>query len=147
VRPATDRRKRVTVVVAGRSPLPAATVARVARATLATARRPVVTLQVTWLTRPAMQRLHRTWKGQDRPTDVLSFALVAPDGTITGDVYICPAVARQQARAFGVPAREEAIRLVVHGALHVLGLDHPEGEARTRSAMWRAQERLVSRLA
>lgn len=135
------------MAVAGRSPLPVATVARVARAALATARRPVTRLQVTWLTRPAMQRLNREWKGHDRPTDVLAFTLPAPDGTITGDVYICPAVARRQAREFGVSPREEAIRLVVHGVLHVLGHDHPEGPDRTRSAMWRAQERLVSRLA
>ncbi len=147
MRSAAGRRRPVTVVVGGRSPLPAATVARVARAALATARRPVVRFQVTWLSRPAMQRLNREWKGHDCPTDVLSFALPAPDGTITGDVYICPAVARQQARELGVPPREEAIWLVVHGALHVLGHDHPEGPARTRSAMWRTQERLVARLA
>ena len=47
------------VTVGGRSPLPAATVTRVVRAVLGTARRPVVRFQVTWLSRPAMQRLNR----------------------------------------------------------------------------------------
>jgi probable rRNA maturation factor len=46
-----------------------------------------------------------------------------------------------------VPEREELARLVVHGTLHVLGWDHPETEDRTRSPMWRRQERYVDRLA
>jgi ssRNA-specific RNase YbeY (16S rRNA maturation enzyme) len=33
----------------------------------------------------------------------------------------------------------------VHGTLHVLGYDHPEGEARTHSPMWRRQERALAR--
>jgi ssRNA-specific RNase YbeY (16S rRNA maturation enzyme) len=41
---------------------------------------------------------------------------------------------------------EELVRLVVHGTLHVLGYDHPDGPGRTRSAMWRRQERYVRRL-
>jgi probable rRNA maturation factor len=41
---------------------------------------------------------------------------------------------------------EELVRLTVHGTLHVLGYDHPEGDHRTRSAMWRRQERYVKRL-
>jgi probable rRNA maturation factor len=39
------------------------------------------------------------------------------------------------------------IRLVVHGTLHALGREHPEGQERTRSAMWRRQERYVEALA
>src|SRR2546426_8012224 len=39
-----------------------------------------------------------------------------------------------------------SVRLAVHGTLHVLGYDHPEGPERVRSAMWRRQERYVHRL-
>jgi probable rRNA maturation factor len=46
-----------------------------------------------------------------------------------------------------VPIREEVTRLVVHGVLHVIGFDHPEGEERRASPMWRKQERLVRSLA
>jgi probable rRNA maturation factor len=44
-----------------------------------------------------------------------------------------------------VGIREELVRLVVHGVLHALGHDHPEGEARLRSPMWLRQEALVKR--
>ena len=131
-------------------PLP---VALVRRAVVAAARaggrgRPRLTaLGVTFLTRPAIRQLNREWLGHDWPTDVVSFPLEAPDGSRTGDVYICPAVARHEARVHGLAAREELVRLVVHGTLHVLGHDHPESEGRTTSPMWRLQERLVRSLA
>jgi probable rRNA maturation factor len=102
---------------------------------------------VTFLGPARMRALNREWKGHDHPTDVLSFALPDPDGGLTGDIYICPGVARTQARALGVREREELVRLVVHGTLHVLGHDHPEGADRTRSPMWRKQERYVKALA
>ncbi|HET9036954.1 MAG TPA: rRNA maturation RNase YbeY, partial [Myxococcaceae bacterium] len=92
-------------------------------------------------------RLNAEHKGHDRPTDVLTFALTDPSGQIIGDVYVCPWVAQREARSRGIPLRQELIRLVVHGTLHALGRDHPEGEARTRSAMWRRQERYVETLA
>jgi rRNA maturation RNase YbeY len=66
---------------------------------------------------------------------------------VIGDIYIAPDVARENARTAGAPAREELTRLVVHGTLHVLGYDHPEGDGRDRSSMWKRQERLVRRLA
>jgi ssRNA-specific RNase YbeY (16S rRNA maturation enzyme) len=37
-------------------------------------------------------------------------------------------------------------RLVIHGTLHVVGWDHPDGESRERSPMWRRQERYLERL-
>lgn len=90
-----------------------------------------------------MRRLNREWLGHDCPTDVLSFSLTHPDGATSGDVYICPTVAAEAARERAISSREELIRLVVHGTLHVLGHHHPEGSGRMRSVMWRRQERYV----
>jgi probable rRNA maturation factor len=42
--------------------------------------------------------------------------------------------------------REELARLVVHGTLHVLGYEHPEVDARTKSPMWKRQERVLARV-
>jgi len=78
---------------------------------------------------------------------VIAFTLDTPDRRTVGDVYLCAAVAARQARRHGVSRRQELIRLIVHGVLHVLGHDHPDGDARLRSAMWRRQERYVERLA
>ncbi|MEO8478278.1 MAG: rRNA maturation RNase YbeY [Gemmatimonadota bacterium] len=105
-----------------------------------------VTVSVTFLGLTAMSRLHETHKQQSGPTDVLSFSLPQPDGAILGDVYICPGVAAREARRRGITRREELVRLVVHGTLHVLGHDHPEGAGREASEMWQRQESLVESL-
>jgi probable rRNA maturation factor len=63
---------------------------------------------------------------------------------VVGDIYICPDVARANASAARCGVREELLRLVVHGTLHVLGWDHPEDDARVASAMWRRQEKLLA---
>jgi probable rRNA maturation factor len=135
------------VVVHGRRlPLPSAIVERVVQEVLRSERRKAL-ISVTFVGRDAMRRLNAEHKGQDHPTDVLTFELTDPAGGTVGDIYICPWVARREARARGIPLRQELIRLVIHGTLHALGRDHPEGAARTRSAMWRRQERYVEALA
>jgi len=102
-------------------------------------------ISVTFLRSPSMRALNRRTFGHDRPTDVIAFRL-PHDGIVTGDVYVCPSVARQSARAHRIPEREELIRLVVHGTLHVLGHDHPSGVGRLKSRMWQRQERYVREL-
>ncbi len=102
-----------------------------------------VRVELTLLGAPAMRRLNRRATGRRGVTDVVAFTLPQPDGSVVGDVYLCPAVAEQWPTN---DLRVELIRLAVHGTLHVLGYDHPEGPGRTRSAMWRRQERYVRRL-
>jgi probable rRNA maturation factor len=127
-------------------PLPAARVRRIVEAVLEGERRRG-SISITFLGRDAMRRLNARHTGRDRPTDVLSFAMADPSGRTVGDVYVCPGVAEREARSRGLPARQELVRLVVHGTLHALGRDHPEGEGRMRSPMWRRQERYVDALA
>lgn len=93
-----------------------------------------------------MRRLNRRATGRRGLTDVLAFTLPQPDGAILGDVYICPAAARAFVKRGADRLHEELVRLAVHGTLHVLGYDHPEGPGRTRSAMWRRQERYVRKV-
>jgi probable rRNA maturation factor len=134
------------VSVAGRSaPLSRATLTRAARRVLR-AERSAARLSFAFISRNRMQELNLRWKRKERPTDVLAFALAGPDGGLAGDIYICPWVAAREARARDIPLRQELLRLVVHGVLHVLGYDHPEGESRDASAMWRRQERYVRSL-
>jgi probable rRNA maturation factor len=92
-----------------------------------------------------MARMNREQLGHAGATDIITFELTRPvtDAPVTGDLYICPEVARANARAWGVPVREEIARLVIHGTLHTLGLEHPDGESRIDSPMWRAQEKYL----
>jgi probable rRNA maturation factor len=109
-------------------------------------------VDLTLLDAAAMRRLNRRAFRRRGLTDVIAFALPLPGGTLLGDVYICPAAAHAWVNGRGRGKREaermaeEMIRLAVHGTLHVLGYDHPAGPGRTRSAMWRRQERYVRRL-
>jgi probable rRNA maturation factor len=135
------------VTVHGRRlPLPAPVVRRVVRAVLRGERRQAH-VSVTFLGRERMRRLNAQYLGHDHSTDVLAFTLPQPEGPPLGDVYVCPAIAAVAARSHRVPLRQELIRLVVHGTLHALGYDHPDGSERDRSAMWRRQERYVEALA
>jgi probable rRNA maturation factor len=104
------------------------------------------TLSVTFLGRDRMRRLNQQYKGQNSPTDVLAFSLPDPAGSLVGDIYVCHWVASREADSREIPVEEEIIRLVVHGTLHVLGYDHPEGDERTASDMWQRQESYVRAL-
>lgn len=134
------------IAVGGRRvPLPKSVVRRVVAAVLRGERRRA-SISVTFVGRDTMRRLNAEHKAHDWPTDVLTFALRDPAGKILGDIYICSWVAAREARERGISRREELLRLIVHGTLHALGRDHPDGPARTRSAMWRRQERYVEAL-
>jgi probable rRNA maturation factor len=127
--------------------LASARVEAIARATLAAERVRDAMLSVTFVSNAAIARMNARHLKHRGVTDVISFGF-GGSGTrspLVGDIYIAPAVARANAAAHGVPVREELARLVVHGTLHVLGHTHPEGDARTRSPMWRRQERLLAR--
>ena len=130
-----------------RVPLSRDRVAELARAVLRAERVRDFQLSIAFVDERAMARLNRQHLGHRGPTDIISFELPAAPGTPrSGDVYISPDVARRNAAAHGAGVREEIARLVIHGALHVLGWEHPEDEGRDRSPMWRRQERLLARL-
>jgi probable rRNA maturation factor len=92
----------------------------------------------------AMRRLNRRYRGKDRPTDVLSFSYrrVGTPRTAArdaiGDVVVSHQTLARDARRMGVEARDLAVRIVVHGFLHVLGYDH---ESKTDAARMERRER------
>jgi probable rRNA maturation factor len=92
-----------------------------------------------------IRELNRRYLGRDHPTDVLAFSLGDGDEVI-GDVYVGTDQAARQAAELEIALEEELVRLTVHGTLHVLGHDHPEGEERAQSEMFDLQERLVREL-
>ena len=128
-----------------RAPLSGARVAALVRLTLTSQGVDDAVVSVTFLSSRAMATLNRVQLGHRGATDIITFELARPvaDAPVTGDLYICPDVARANAKAWQVPVREEMARLVIHGALHTLGLRHPDGDARVQSPMWRAQETVL----
>ena len=84
--------------------------------------------------------LNEQYLSHQGPTDVISFPLEDPL-RLLGDIYIGAEQARRQAEDAGVSLREELLRLAIHGTLHVIGWDHPEGEA---SPMFLRQEELLA---
>ncbi len=88
-----------------------------------------------------LQRLNRQFLGRDYPTDVLAFPEAEP-GEFLGEVAVSVTRAAEQAREFGHPVEEEIGILMLHGLLHLLGMDHE----RDRGKMARAEARWRKRL-
>jgi len=112
-------------------------------------------VSVTFLSDHEMQGLNRSYLGHDWPTDVLSFTL--PDDAsmnevdqqgpaLVGDIYIGADRLTEQASERRITPQEEAVRLAIHGALHLLGRDHPEGVDREESDFFAEQEAWVARV-
>ncbi len=88
-----------------------------------------------------LRRLNRQFLGHDEPTDVLSFPEPGPDGFL-GEMAISVDRARDQARACGHSLDDEVRILMLHGLLHLLGMDH----AADRGRMARAEKRWRKKL-
>lgn len=87
--------------------------------------------------------LNVEYLAHEGPTDVISFHLHDRGEPPLGDVYVGVEQAARQAAGFGASVAEEVLRLAVHGTLHVLGYEHPEGEDRAGSPMFLRQEALL----
>ena len=76
-----------------------------------------------------IRELNKTYRGKDRPTDVLSFPMGDRiDGKlILGDVVISLDTAQRQAKDLGHSLEDEVERLLAHGIIHLLGYDHELG--------------------
>ena len=102
----------------------------------------------------AMRGLNRRYRGVDAPTDVLSFGQLegaAPPGVgaaapaVAGDVVIAVDVAERQAAARGEAPERELRRLLLHGLLHLRGMDHADPPAEDEP-MLSLQEQLLADL-
>lgn len=85
-----------------------------------------------------LERLNRQFLGRGYPTDVLSFPEPGPDDFL-GEIAISLERARDQARANGHSTEAEVGILMLHGLLHLLGMDHEKdrGTMARAEARWR----------
>lgn len=93
-----------------------------------------------------VRSLNRKYRRIDRATDVLSFPVgekLPGGGLYAGDVLICPAIAEKQARQNGQSLERELLLLMIHGLLHLQGMDHE----RDRGEMQALQARLFAEFA
>jgi rRNA maturation RNase YbeY len=104
-------------------------------------------LSIALVADPEIERMNEEWRGQPRPTDVLSFSLVEGDHSdyrarMLGDVVISVETAAAQATGRHRSLDEVVARLMIHGVLHLIGYDHEaDDEARRMAAeerrLWR----------
>ena len=96
-----------------------------------------------------IHELNKNYRGIDRETDVISFALEdeksfnRTDIRVLGDIYISIDKARSQALEYGHSFKRELYFLAVHGFLHLLGYDHMKKE--DEDVMFKKQEEVLSR--
>jgi probable rRNA maturation factor len=116
----------VTVEVINRQrrlPADADILREIGEAALAAAGRPGADLTVTLSNDRRLRALNRTYRGKDKPTDVLSFPYDEEGGPV-GDVIISVERAGAQAAERGHSLQRELEILTLHGTLHVCGYDH-----------------------
>lgn len=87
----------------------------------------------------AIHQLNRDFRGVDRPTDVLSFALNegnepeiidGPAEELLGDIIISVDTLRKQAEEYGHSMERELSYLTIHGFLHLMGYDHQTADGK-----------------
>ncbi|WP_086825707.1 rRNA maturation RNase YbeY [Allokutzneria sp. NRRL B-24872] len=114
---------------------------------------PLAELSVLLVELDVMSDLHERWMDLPGPTDVMAFPMDELDSArrpdaagvgpaLLGDIVLCPAFAKDQARKAGHALIDELHLLTVHGVLHLLGYDHAEPEE--EKEMFSLQNRILA---
>jgi len=101
-------------------------------------------LSILFCNNSAIRAFNKQYRNTDEPTDVLSFVLGETDGEyfLPGDIAVSLEMIEENARYFGVPPGEELRRLLIHGILHLAGMDHASNDK--EEPMLAFQERLLA---
>ena len=114
---------------------------------------------LTFVDNETIRELNRTYRGLDKPTDVLSFAMseqtedepeivydeaedAFPEGNLLGDIIISVERAKEQCEEYGHSLEREIGFLFVHGFLHLIGYDHQDEPS--EKEMFAKQESILS---
>jgi len=79
-------------------------------------------LEIVFTCNRSIRKMNREFLKHDYATDVIAFPL-GKDGGVEGEIYINLDAAKKQAREYDVTYTQESRRLLIHGALHLLGYD------------------------
>lgn len=105
---------------------------------------------IIFVTKEEIHELNKQYRGVDRVTDVISFALEdahdvsLSDIRVLGDIYICIDRMKEQALEYNHSETRELSFLAVHGLLHLLGYDHQTKEE--EEIMFNLQRKILSDL-
>lgn len=105
---------------------------------------------IIFVTKEEIRELNKQYRGVDRVTDVISFALEdvndvsLTDVRVLGDIYICIDRMKEQALEYNHSETRELSFLTVHGLLHLLGYDHQTKEE--EEIMFNLQRKILSDL-
>jgi probable rRNA maturation factor len=105
---------------------------------------------IVFVSDSTMRRLNKTFRGLDRPTDVLAFSydandqpLAEADGAGLGDVIIAPETASRYAAKLGISFERELRTLIIHGLAHLCGYDHETDDGEMNRLERRLRRRLI----
>lgn len=109
-----------------------------------------VEIGITLTDNKTIQELNKQWRNKDKPTDVLSFPIdekpPAYRYRILGDIVISLPFAKKQAEEIDFTYKEEVLRLLTHGILHLLGYDHETSEEDAK-IMFDLQDKIFEKVA
>ena len=98
-----------------------------------------IEISVRFTSDEEVRALNASWRGKDKPTNVLSFPMIEPElidaiavggegELLLGDIVLARGVCASEAADKAIPVEDHAAHLVVHGTLHLLGYDHETGD-------------------
>jgi probable rRNA maturation factor len=133
----------VSVAAAVRAPVDAERVEAAVRHVLRAEGVEEAEISLALLDDAAIAAMNQEYLDHEGPTDVITFAMHEGEEPPLGDIYVGVEQAVRQAAEWSVAPAEEVLRLAVHGTLHVLGYEHPDGPERVESEMFIRQEELL----
>lgn len=77
-------------------------------------------LSIVLVGQEKIQKLNHRYRGKNIPTDILSFSF----NSTMGELVICPAIIKKNAKRYAMSFTKELKKVIVHGVLHLLGYDH-----------------------
>jgi len=85
-------------------------------------------LSIVLVGQKRIKELNKRYRRKNRPTDVLAFE----DKENLGEIVICPAEIKKNAKKFNSTFKKELNRVLIHGILHLLGYDHESGPKKAK---------------
>lgn len=100
-------------------------------------------LILVFLDQKPARKLNYQFRQKNYATDVLSFAPSDPHSL--GELVFCSQVLKKQALEHGLSFRDEGLYMIIHGILHLLGMDHERSEAEARK-MFKLQDEIFEQI-